>query len=88
MNSINMTKDDFSKVQDKKVAIRYYNHTVKSHIEITGIIRQVYLAINPPNLPGSFDFQISSDSKVILQNSKLDIPDNIAVLDVVNIELL
>lgn len=88
MNPLEMTADDFTKVQDKNVAIRYLDRNIKSHIEITGIIRQVYLARNPPNLPGSFDFQISADSKQVLKNSKLEIPDNIAVLDVSKIELI
>lgn len=83
-----MTLNDFKEIQDKNVIIRYLDHDKNEYLEISGIIREVYLAYNPPNLPGSFDFQISNESKQVLQNAKIKVPENIAVLDVTKIELI
>lgn len=88
MKPIEMTADNFKEVQDKEVLIRYLYRNKTEAIDITGVIREVYLAMNPPNLPGSFDFQISERSKRVMQNTGIEVPKNIAIYSVSKIELL
>lgn len=52
------------------------------YIWIGGTIKQIYLAANPPNLPGSIDFQINQKSKEILDQNNITIPENIGIFDI------
>lgn len=83
-----MTANNFKDVQDKEVMIRYLYKNRNEAIDITGVIREVYLAMTPPNLPGSFDFQISERSKRVLKNTGIEVPRNISVYNVSKLEVL
>lgn len=81
MNPLDYTGEDLGKLKNKLISIRYQFEPNK-YVWIGGIIREIYLTANPPNLPGSIDFQVSQKSKEILVQNKIKIPENIGIFDI------
>lgn len=81
MNPLQLSKESFAKLRGNEVNIELKG------LKLTCIIIQVYLAANPPNLPGSYDVVWTGDSEKRITEAGFDVPNNLSVLDATDIEL-
>lgn len=83
MKATDLKKEDLAKLKGKTISINYIyeKYPSKRTLWIKGVIREGYLAINPPNLPANIDFEISEESRKVIKELKIDIPYNIGIFD-------
>ena len=81
---LNYSKTEFVALQGKVIGLQYKSGDKLTFV--TGRIGQIYLASNPPNEVGSFDFTLSEDSWYEMQNAGIKFPLNLSVLEVEGIE--
>jgi hypothetical protein len=74
MNPLKISSKEFAYLKNKPVIITF------ADLKLTGKIREVYLASNSPHLPGSFDFELSPESKLELKNSGMELQKNFATI--------
>jgi|GEM_PF-6600639 hypothetical protein len=82
---LHYTSEDFAKIKLKPISIKI-QYELGEGIWIGGYIKEVYLAANPPHLPGSIDFILDLKSKNVLKEAKIEIPDNIGIMDIMAID--
>lgn len=82
---LHYTSEDLAKIKLKPISIKV-QYNLNEGIWVSGYIKEVYLAANPPNLPGSIDFILDSKSKNILNDAKIEIPGNIGIFDIIAID--
>lgn len=83
MKSTDLKKEDVAKLKNVLVSINYIYEKYPNEriLWISGTIREGYLAFNPPNLPGSIDFEISEESRKLANEFGITIPYNIGIFD-------
>ncbi len=87
MRGLDYTGDELAKLKHKPISIRF-QFVPNKFAWIKGVITEVYLASNPPHLPGSIDFSISLETKKMLADSKIEVPENIGIFDIEEINEL
>lgn len=83
MKSTDLKKEDVAKLKNEPVSINYIyeKYPNKKTLWISGIIREGYLASNPPNLPSSIDFELSKEARKLVNEFEITIPYNIGIFD-------